>query len=377
MARANATVAPTAAQVDDYAEQVVLLVRQSAAVQEARVDAFLDGATLAAEQVQDVRLQVLETPAQVRGWELWVEFALLLLETNLVSKAIALASRTIFIPMVRSNRLFLALPKSAAGKELVKLSKNLPGVQFRATTKSVLSSGALGLPGTASPDSLKLYHGSIQAIVRLGSEAGLSGADLIKDAAKLEGERRRRRTAPPSGGSLPLGDSAGVVVLSAAQDYARATRLGIQIRHARIESFVRREATPADLAVVVDALGWDPLGEPGEQLTLSLADLRDNYRLLLEALIWARLYGFSATQPRIDVNASPDEPPFIGIKEQLQDYWQRRFQALADAYQPVRPVLPGRVADAQRLRRYFAAISTELQKVGLQQGELGAAVPRG
>ena len=70
MARANAVVTPTDAQIDDYVEQVVLLVRQSAAVQEARVDAFLDGATFAAEQVQDVRLQMLENPAQVTGWDL-------------------------------------------------------------------------------------------------------------------------------------------------------------------------------------------------------------------------------------------------------------------------------------------------------------------
>ena len=127
-------------------------------------------------------------------------------------------------------------------------------------------------------------------------------------AANKRRELRKDGGSRP-GDAIPITDSTGVMVLSAAQDYARATRLAIQIRHARIESFVRREASVADLAVVIDAIGWEPLDVPGEQsrLELSLANLRNRYRLLLEALIWARLYGFSASNPVILVN-NPEQP---------------------------------------------------------------------
>lgn len=386
MARANVIVAPSAAQIDDYVEQVVLLVRQSAAVQEARVDAFLDGATLAAEQVQDVRLQLLETPAQVTGWELWAELGIVfLLESNLAGALIALGARKMFTPLVRSNALFLQLPKSAVGKELVATANNIADKVIVSgtalTRKSVLSRGFAGLPGTASKDSLKLYHASIQRIVKLGSDVPISGGEFLTGVLQAVNKKRElAKGGRPPVDAVPLTDSAGVVVLSAAQDYARNTRLAIQIRHARIESFVRREASIADLAVVIDVLGWEPLGAEGagSAAELGLVELRNKYRLLLEALIWARLYGFSAATPQIAVN-DPDQP-FRGIKKDLQNYWRRRFQDLADVYSATvldETVLPGRIADALRLRKYFAAISLALQKIGLQQGELGAAVPRG
>ena len=60
----------------DLVEQAAALVRQSAAIDEARLDAFLDGAVIAAEQVQDTRLTVLEQPAELSATDLWVEIAI-------------------------------------------------------------------------------------------------------------------------------------------------------------------------------------------------------------------------------------------------------------------------------------------------------------
>jgi hypothetical protein len=177
---------------------------------------------------------------------------------------------------------------------------------------------------------------------------------------------------------LPLTDSAGVAILSAAQDYARSTRLGIRIRHDRIESFVRREASLPDLAVVIETIGWPPLEIPDQQSTvaLSLAEMRNKYRHLLEALIWARLYGFSEDgegNPRILVNQNK----FDGIRGELQDYWGARFQAAANYSAKNGKPAPKVGTDLGRLRWWFAQLSKELtsDKVGLRRGELSALAP--
>ncbi|MCV0388010.1 MAG: hypothetical protein K5821_16780, partial [Nitrobacter sp.] len=119
---------PRLSERDDLAERLVLLIRESAAVEEARLDILLDASILAAEQVQDVRLNVLETPAEVTGWQLWSQAAVVfLLESNLVGKALNTLTRAIVGKAVRTNTLFLALPKSESGKELAFFAKYVYG----------------------------------------------------------------------------------------------------------------------------------------------------------------------------------------------------------------------------------------------------------
>jgi hypothetical protein len=92
----------------------IRLVRQSEAVTEARTDPFLDGAVLAAEQVQDVRISVLETPKAVTASEFWTEVAItLVVESNLAGKLVSLVAKQTLGKLIRLNAVFYALPKSA------------------------------------------------------------------------------------------------------------------------------------------------------------------------------------------------------------------------------------------------------------------------
>jgi hypothetical protein len=151
-----------------------------------------------------------------------------------------------------------------------------------------------------------------------------------------------------------------MTVVSAAQDYARATRLGIRVSHATIEHYVRRTALPSDLATVIETVGWEPLSKADtDDKATRLGDLRDEYALLFEALIWARMYGFSE---------SPDFPElmikdaFYGVNPVVQTYWRRRFQSAAEWY--LATERGARIFvdtnNSFRLRRYFAALSREM-----------------
>jgi hypothetical protein len=371
--------------VDDLVEQVCLHVRQSAAVQEARLDSFLDGAILAAEQVQDVRIAVLEQPAELEGWKFWLDIAITLaLESNLAGKLVNQLTKALFTPVVRSNALFLLLPKSPAGQDLVKVAKarSIPrrkGASPRYTFDSVLKEGTRKLPGTASKESLKLYGASVQAFVNWTADLDLGNA-VAQAANKARESGRPRRNDP-----LVVTNSAGVNILTQAQDYARASQLGVRIRHARFEAFVRGEAALPDLATIVEGVDWQalPREDSSETLGPSLAELRSKYALLLEALIWARLHGFALKNPQnragagVPRLAASEEQPYPDVNRQLQDYWFSRFRQPVAAFVQERggQLSPGRTEMAIRLRQYLAALSLETQKLGLGRDELQAAVP--
>jgi hypothetical protein len=352
-------------------------------------DTFLDAAVLAAEQVQDVRLQALEQPAELSGWDLWVQLAILLaLESNIAGALIKWACGSAVKGFIKSNTYFLSIAGSRSGKQLAQAARDVASGKRRikgaSTARAVLGRGipSRAIPGVDSKESLKLYNETLQRMVRRGTESDIDLANAVAQAAgKLKETGLPRRNDP-----LPQTDSAGVSVLSAAQEYARITRLGIRIRHDRIEGFVRREATPADLATVIDVVGWEPLQPPGQgsDVALSLTELRNKYRLLFEALIWARMYGFSEREPKSPNSWLPKfdsndaAKPFPDIKLPIQDYWFRRFEGAAAEHARVKPGfgLVGRLGQAERVHRYFTAISTELasDRVGLKSGELSALV---
>jgi hypothetical protein len=349
-------------------EAVVQLVRQSAAVQEARLDALLDGATLAAEQVQDVRLQVIEEPAEVTGWDIFVEIApILIIESKVPAKLLANLTKRLLGPAVRSNALFLALPKSQAGKELVKAADDL--ARLGLIPRGDVAKQVAKLAGTASGDSVKLYSAGTHAIINFGS-----GTDYAQ-AVITAGQQGYRRATAPTNPPLRAADSAGVAVVGAAMNYAAATRLAIRFSHARIEAFCRTEATLTDLAAVGVGMDWDPLEDPNERSPLpgGLAEARGQYQLFFEAVIWARMYGFSHAS--IGVPGSRNHPPistndpaapFVGPKKALQQYWLSRFGAEAERYATAMKVkIPeSPTAAALRLRRYLGDISTQVDVLG-------------
>jgi hypothetical protein len=272
--------------------------------------------------------------------------------------------------VLRTNALFRALPKSPVGNELLKRARAFatPTQQFAArgllgasvvskVEAGALQRGFLKVPGLSSEDPLQLYHSSIRRLVDLGSDDEMLSA-MAK--AGVQGYRSRKPWEEPTRTT----DSATTAVVSAAQDYARATRLGIRVSHPRIESYVRRGIPPAELAPIIDAMSWEPLDDSDvDDKATRLKDLRDEYALLFEALIWARMYGFTEKPDYPPIFANQDA--FEGVNKVVQTYWRRRFQSAAEEYLATvagATVFRGETTQALYLRRYFAALSREMTK---------------
>ena len=365
--------------LDELTEEVVFQIRSSRAMQLARMDAYLDGVVLAAEQVQDIRLSLQETPPAVSGWEaagsILLTFAL---DATIGGKVLAKAAQIIFTPVLRMNAVFRALPKSADGKRLVEQARTLarlnqpslpsgiprgPGLPAQRiypsaraarsdTFAAVLQGGAGGQPGLKAlgKDNVVLYHAWLEAVVKGGSATEhnvLAAAKAVRQAAGTT------FTAPPPSPT----DSPSVALRAAAYDYASVTKLGIQLQHDRLETLVRgRHIEPPGLERVIELSQWDGIEVVG------LSAIRRQFGLLFEAIVWARLYGFRAPlPPRVTNNES-----YLGIDERLSEYWMERF---AFAVAPTRGLSVeewrAQSMDARlfQLRDYFWEIVNRMPKL--------------
>jgi hypothetical protein len=381
------------------AEEVTLYVRQSSYIQHARVDAYLEGVILAAEQVQDKRIQFLETPPEVTGWEfvgnILLTFAL---ESTIGGKLLAAITKRIFTPVLRQNAVFMAMPdwaKAPDGKALKKEAERLSRMNSAtrittfpsgrtgpietgrssstATIAAVLKKGAGGRPGLSAlgREDVKLYHDSLEAIIRGTPDTATNLAAAAKSVREaLQGERPK--PAPYLGAS----DSTGVSILGAAQSYASLTRLGIQFRHAWLEWLLKaRDLEPASLTYVIDLCAYEALEleVDGQKIELDLSDIRGRYKMLFEAVIWARLFGFdkNRNQPRLQVSAEK----FEGVDQAFSDYWTRRFGSAIDGrYMNARDGYRASFKDLSKreqlffIQKYFWEIVTQLPR--LKQNEL-------
>jgi hypothetical protein len=326
--------------LDELTEEVVFQVRQSRAVQLARIEAYIDAVVLAAEQVQDTRIRLLEEPVAVSGWEaagsILLSFAL---DSTIAGKLLAKAAQVIFTPVLRMNSVFRALPKSADGQRLMDQARRLarmnepappsgrsrgPGLPAQRiysgrapsaqTFGAVLQGGAGGQPGLKAlgKENVVLYHAWLEAVVQGGSSAE---KNLTAVAKAMRQAANTVFTAPPPSAT----DSPAVALRAAAYEYASVTRLGVQVQHDRFETLVRGgQLEPAGLGAIVDLCAWQELDG------LALGAMRRDFALLFEAIIWARLYGFKRPlDPRVTNNET-----YLGIDERLSEYWFARFATL-------------------------------------------------
>ncbi len=358
-------------------ETVCRDIAESSALQQARVDAYLDGALRAAEQVQDVRIGLLEAPKEVSGWDFWFEIGVVfLLESNVVGALLKAIGSRIFVPMLRSNAVWSRIPKSATGRELIAAARQMrtwpPLIDattgLRVTPSSVLSQGFRELPGRTSPDALRLYHSAIQQLAHV-----MEPVDVANGVAKAVNQARTSG-APTSPSSVAATDTAGVQVISGVQDYARLTRLGIQVRAARSIAYARSAASLDDLDLLSRAFEAGALDVGGS--ALSLADVATESSLAAEALIWARLYGFwlkfpvprgpsagRASMGRPELGTT-DEEPLKGIPRQLVEYWFTRFGPVVETWRSEMGWSPqrGPLDQAIYLRAYLATVSAQFDE---------------
>src|SRR5262245_53771459 len=125
MARSALLLAQEAPASALQAEFAAVLVRESAIVEAERIQAVIDGVTLAGEQVQDVRLKLLENGPEVSTsmmvLDLFVFFAL---ESTIAGKVLSAVTKGLLNRVLRSRAALELLPKSPYGRELRDLARS-------------------------------------------------------------------------------------------------------------------------------------------------------------------------------------------------------------------------------------------------------------
>jgi hypothetical protein len=277
-------------------EELVFRIRKSAAIRLERQQAMLDGVTLAAEQVQDKRLELAEKKSADADDSLATFLVVFALESTLAGPVLVGLTKRIVYPLLRTNLAFRLLPRSDSGKALTRLP-------------DFTKNGDFGLE-----EMMGFYHQSIETMIE--EAPGAITIPFIK----------AKREAGGSPEPLGLGSTPGVAITEQVQSTASNTRGIVMIQHAEFEKRVRQGQLQG--RALEDLLGLVSL----EKVSLEdqTTSLRTGYAQLFEVLIWSRLLGFRfdrknpfASLPKLvggTLGASID-----GIPEALYAYWHGRF----------------------------------------------------
>jgi hypothetical protein len=287
-------------------EEALAFVRQSSARQLELAQAVMDGAILAAEQVQNKRLEILELGPEVTGFDILLDFALTFaLESPLAGKILRSLTMKMLLPRLRANQLareralrVIALPRGAK-----------------------VTPGNLASPVRVAASQLARSIEDLRRFERLlfetGSQEGRYPYLVGFIKATREALNKERRLPP----AFEPSDTPGVAILDLAQSHLSRQRLSIQVEQAMFELWVR--TGQMSIIEVYQQLSWDSLDVDGRGF--SLAEVKDSYKRYFELLIWALLLyerpftGKFVTTPRQSFTLRGY------VQSSLIEYWLRRF----------------------------------------------------
>ena len=288
---------PSSTAISKDAEGLVFLIRSSAAVQAERLQAIVDGAVLAVEQVQDKRIELLEKGPEVEISDVIFDMLLSVCLMGL-GKALVPITESIAKNLVQVASFYGSLPSSRVGRVLA-------GAAAFFDTKFASRSVSIG------PNDITKYNAYVREVVTRGVNKALE-----KGTEKGLGSVEKRKPLTNEV-DLEATDTPGVAILGAAQTYASSQRAANAIHHAGLEAVVRAGADSTLLAQIRDVVSYDPL--PDE-----IVAVRDQHKMLFEAVIWSKLFGFDQSIHLKAASFSSDiELP--GVKPPLMRYWSNRF----------------------------------------------------
>jgi hypothetical protein len=290
-------------------EDVIFLIRWSAQIDIERIQAIVDGAILAAEQVQDKRIDLLEQGPEVAATDLIFDaLVTFVLESSLIGIAARTAAHKIITPLLRKVGAVALMPHPNIRREYL-------GMLEFARKFGKYATAQIRDANPELRDDLKSYHSFIRAITRADGHIIEGIVGIAKAANEMN--------APQTPMLIP-GDSPGVAVLKAAQSYASSHRTAITMVHAQLEM--------AALATT-DATALKKIADMAEILPLEqdLSVLRGRYALLYEAAIWAMLYGLvdgSQIRSNRGLIGGGRNVKLANVGEPLLRYWEARFASV-------------------------------------------------
>lgn len=293
---------------------------KSKQIQLERIQCIADGALLAAEQVQDVRLDKLEKGPEVDSTAVIVDlFVALLLDSSIPGRVMKLFANSVCKPILARSAIL-----KLSGKDLW---KGEVGFSKLAMQHSYAEAFRKLLPDDDLRASIYLQHAKAMYVqlYKLPLDT-----DVQKDVTALG--KLAHRGASKQIATEPLsvhGDTPGVSLTSAVLQFVSTNRLLIQFQYARMETFIRLGFMNGDQARELLRLG------DFEQLETSLKEIRDRCKLLFEAIIWGGIFRFDDPEDRLfrvprseradDDSLSPPAWKLKGIDKRLSDYWMQRF----------------------------------------------------
>lgn len=266
----------------------------------------MDGAILAAEQVQDKRLELLEQGPEVTGFDIFMDFALtFILESPLAGKIFRAITTKMLVPRVRANQ----VAKAQAMRTLALK----PGAR--------LAGGRLRIPERLAAEQLarelKGLHSFEKILFETGSEQGPYPYLVALTKAAREASSKARLVP-----ILEASDTPGVAILDVVQQQLSERRLAIQIEHSMFELWVQTGVMSTE--EIYKTLSWEAMVVNGT--AVSIAEIRDWYKRYFELLIWTLLL---YEKPLTGKTRTSPQQSFLILKGYVQpsliEYWLKRF----------------------------------------------------
>lgn len=303
------------------------------------VQAMMDGVNLAAEQVQDKRLEFLEVGPSTDSDAIIITFVLTLVLEGTVGPAIAaVMTRYALQPIMRGvANAITAMQKRSSLKQLLLFrqdaAKKASGAIFSKGLSSpervdlIVQAQELQKAADALKRDLRGQSGSAKSLL-----ASLNVITRFTEGNLVAGTKAGIAASNLPGSSKPLGteDSPGVAVTAAAMADASRLRLTVVATREALEAEIRRpDAKLDDVTKILEDYRIDGQVELGQ--------IRDSNQLATEAMIWARLLINAQTQSFVEYHdrgqAIPGErgtPLPVGfppsVDQKLSSYLTTRFQ---------------------------------------------------
>lgn len=284
-------------------EIAVEFLRRSQQIQLERLQCLTDGALLGAEQVQDVRLDLLEKGPEVDATMVVVDLAIgFFLDSSIPGRLMKhFAGKTCQRLIARSAIL------KVDGRSVWKQTKE----EYKVIKKFIGSKELYKTIGEEMSGARYLQHAKGWRML-----AELAGdSNWQKDAvATAKSVRAYKKAKLDTHELLIVGDTPGVSLLGAIQEHVATNRLLVQLQYQRMETFVRLGFMTGDEARKFLTLAeFEPLESP-------LKAIRDRAKLLFEAIIWAGIFKLDDLWGRFSARDG-----LKGVDRRLMDYWLMRF----------------------------------------------------
>ena len=284
-------------------EDLVAQIHQSASIQSERIQAIVDGAILAVEQVQDKRIDLLEQGPEVTISDVIFD---VFLSVCLIGVGKAL------VPITESIARELAQTASYYGQ--IQASGKVTGLAKALRYAAIAVTADFKEEyqvGTITPEEVQKYNRYVREILTLAAE------EKAEKAVKMGIEKVKEHKSLTHAVDLEPTDTPGVAILNAAQSYASNQRAAITVHHAGFEAAVRSDANSETLELIRKAVTWPALNE-------EIIVIRDKHKMLFEAVIWAQLFGLDKN-PNIKRTSFQAHLDLPGVTQSMFRYWRRRF----------------------------------------------------